>query len=468
MESFNSYTHSFSNGETLASFRKGRDLVLADIKEHVDTTTGNVIPAHKALVFFTAKRNADGTKMRDANGALVPEQGSVTFVDFDPSVSGMTIKEISEVRNELEVGTLSEGGNLVLYRPANIRALTALNTPRDLLALLNRILIKEKGPSVPLFSFKQLHYFSNPSWNKKLYTSFFIPKKSGDLRCILSPTKNLRCMQRCINLLLQSLYHAPVCVTGFTKNRSIVDNACFHIGRDYLFNADLKDFFTSITYERVYNSLLIKPFEFTPSIARIIAGLCCTETTSGKQVQAVLPQGAPTSPIVANIVCIPLDRKCSGLARRFGASYSRYADDITFSSDKNMFFEGSDFMISFQRIIASQQFSINHDKDRVQNYAGRQVVTGLVVNQKVNVSKQFIRDLENLLFIWERYGREIAKIKFCQKHPNYKGRKGFDKSFESIVKGKLNYLRMVRGEDDSLFNKLRVRFESLLCPRIPL
>ncbi len=337
----------------------------------------------------------------------------------------------------------------------------SIKSPNDLLSLLNQILLQDKGPLESPFSLKQLRFFSDTSCNKKLYTSFTIPKKTGESRVILSPSYNLKRMQRCINRFFQAIYQPPSCVTGFTLNRSVVDNAYFHVGRPYVFNTDLKDFFTSITYDRVYNSLLIKPFELTPNIAKSIAGICCTEIIVEGVPQVVLPQGAPTSPLMANITCMAFDRKCIGLAKRFGVTYSRYADDISFSSEKNSFFSDSDFMKEFERIIESQHLTINHNKDRIQNYAGRQVVTGLLVNQKVNVSKQYFRDLDNLLFIWERYGREIAKNKFCQYHDNYRGRKGFDRSFESIVKGKLNYLRMIKGEEDPSYNRLRIRYDHL-------
>ena len=339
----------------------------------------------------------------------------------------------------------------------------ALKDLNDLLSLLNLLLLEEAGGGVKsMFSSKQLVFYSDISWNKKLYKSFCIPKKTGGNRQILAPERNLRLMQRCVNRILQAIYLAPSCATGFIPDRSIVDNSRFHVGKQYVFNTDLKDFFTSISYNQVYNCLLIRPFEFSPVIAKTIAGICCTETYVDGISQVVLPQGAPTSPIMANIVCLPLDRKCSGLAKRFGVSYSRYADDITFSGDKNMFYYGSDFMMELERIIESQHFNINHDKDRVQNYACRQVVTGLVVNKHVNVSKQYLRDIENLLFIWERYGREIARIKYFQNHPSSKPRQGYNKSFESIIKGRLAYMRMIKGDNNPTINKLIIRFNSLL------
>ena len=355
----------------------------------------------------------------------------------------------------------------LMERESIAQAALALNDPNDLLSLLNQLLSEEGGGCVKsVFSSKQLVFYSDISWNKRLYKSFSIPKKSGGNRQILAPERNLKLMQRCVKRILQAIYLAPSCATGFIPNRSIVDNSRFHIGKQYVFNTDLKDFFTSISYDQVYNSLLIRPFEFSPVIAKIIAGICCTEICVDQIPQVVLPQGAPTSPIIANIVCLPLDRKCSGLAKRFGVSYSRYADDITFSGDKNMFFYGSDFMMELQRIIESQHFIINHDKDRVQNYAGRQVVTGIVVNNHVNVSKQYLRDIENLIFIWERYGREIARIKYFQSHQRSRPRQGYNKSFESIIKGRLAYMRMIKGDNNPTINKLISRFNNLLSRHI--
>lgn len=119
METYNPRTQGISSEGTLASYRKGRDMSIVDVKERVDTNTGNVIPAHKAIVFFTAKKNADGTKMRDAKGQLVAEPNTSEFVSFGPSVGELNASELTARRNELEVGSLAESGNKVLYKPSN-------------------------------------------------------------------------------------------------------------------------------------------------------------------------------------------------------------------------------------------------------------------------------------------------------------------------------------------------------------
>lgn len=112
-------TQGISSLGTLASYRQGREMSIVNVKERVDTTTGNIIPAHKAIVFFVAKKNADGSKMRGANGALVAEPGTTEFVSFGPSVGEIGASELTARRNDLEVGSLAESGNKVLYQPNN-------------------------------------------------------------------------------------------------------------------------------------------------------------------------------------------------------------------------------------------------------------------------------------------------------------------------------------------------------------
>lgn len=119
MENYNPRTQGISSEGTLASYRKGRDMSIVDVKERVNESTGELIPAHKAIVFFVAKRNADGTKMRDAKGQLVAEPKTSEFVSFGPSVGELNASELTARRNELEVGSLAESGNKVLYKPAN-------------------------------------------------------------------------------------------------------------------------------------------------------------------------------------------------------------------------------------------------------------------------------------------------------------------------------------------------------------
>jgi len=206
-------------------------------------------------------------------------------------------------------------------------------------------------------------------------------------------------------------------------------------------------------------------------IANIIASLCCTEmeverkTATGeweKVKRNVLPQGAPTSPVITNIVCQRLDYILSGVAKRFGLKYSRYADDITFSSMHNVYQPESDFLKELHRIIAEQGFHIKESKTRLQKDGYRKEVTGLLVNEKVNVQQRYIKQLRMWLYYWERYGYERAYGFFLQKYIADKGhvKKG-KPDITNVITGKLDYLKMVKGGENDLYLKLRFRFNAL-------
>lgn len=206
-------------------------------------------------------------------------------------------------------------------------------------------------------------------------------------------------------------------------------------------------------------------------IANIIASLCCTEmeverkNESGeweKVKRNVLPQGAPTSPVITNIVCQKLDYLLSGVAKRFGLKYSRYADDITFSSMHNVYQPESEFLKELHRIITEQNFHIKESKTRLQKDGYRKEVTGLLVNEKVNVQQRYIKQLRMWLYYWERYGYERASGFFLQQYIADKGHvKNGKPDMANVISGKLDYLKMVKGADNELYQKLKTRFENL-------
>lgn len=206
-------------------------------------------------------------------------------------------------------------------------------------------------------------------------------------------------------------------------------------------------------------------------IANIIASLCCTDMEVERKNEAgewekvkrnVLPQGAPTSPVITNIVCQKLDYLLSGVARRFGLKYSRYADDITFSSMHNVYQPESEFLKELHRIIAEQNFHIKESKTRLQKDGYRKEVTGLLVNEKANVQQRYIKQLRMWLYYWERYGYERASGFFLQQYIEDKGhvKKG-KPDMANVISGKLDYLKMVKGVDNELYKKLRSRYEEL-------
>jgi retron-type reverse transcriptase len=398
-------------------------------------------------------------------------------------------------------------------------AFDKMQSKSDFLALLN--LAKEQiyGEKTIPFSEKQLNYYltkdsttikskaeiqlnllddkvvvnenvileKKNTLRKSCYTTFTIKKKSGQDRTIHAPVKGLKEFQKALNIILQCIHEPHDAATGFIVGKSIVDNAKIHVGQTYVYNIDLKDFFPSIDRSRVWGRLLIAPFNLGVSeekrtIANFMATLCCTpmdverfkdnEWISLKT--SVLPQGAPTSPTLTNIICERLDKRLTGVALRFGLNYSRYADDITFSSKHNtyevshtkfekIFVSGSTFDCEIRKIISEQNFHIKESKVRLQKRGYRQEVTGLVVNDKVNVTRRYIKQLRQWLYMWERYGYEKAFIFFLEFYTANKGNVKSEKpNMALVIDGKLLYLKMVKGADNATYLKLKDRFNLLL------
>jgi RNA-directed DNA polymerase len=164
------------------------------------------------------------------------------------------------------------------------------------------------------------------------YRNFEIPKKSGGKRLITAPIEEIKELQRTLNELLNIIYQPRLSTHGFALNRSIVTNAEAHVGARFVFNLDLADFFPSIHFGRVRGMFLKKPFQCNPAVATVLAQLCCHD---GK-----LPQGAPTSPTISNLICGRMDVDLQRFAREHACTYTRYADDITFSSERRVFPSG--------------------------------------------------------------------------------------------------------------------------------
>jgi hypothetical protein len=207
-------------------------------------------------------------------------------------------------------------------------------------------------------------------------------------------------------------------------------------------------------------------------LANMLAAICCTEMevevlqangSLEKVRKNVLPQGAPTSPILSNIVCQKLDNRLSGLAKRFGLLYSRYADDITFSSLHNVYQVDSEFQKEMYRIIQDQGFRVNEKKTRLQKDGYKKEVTGLLVHDQVNVQKRYTKELRMWLNLWERYGYEKAnKIFLNEAEPIAMTKQKIKKAeLRNTLEGKLNYLSMVKGPQNTTYLKLINRFRLL-------
>jgi RNA-directed DNA polymerase len=295
---------------------------------------------------------------------------------------------------------------------------------------------------------KQLDFFSTSfelkDKKRNRYTRFYIRKKSGKLREIKAPLPKLKEIQRAINVVLQSVYDVQEHAYGFVPGKSIVDNAKVHAGASFVANIDIKDFFPSVHFRRIKLMLEKPPFNLTGErepLAFLIANLC-TEN-------AVLPQGAPTSPLLTNIICQRLDRRLQQLASQYKAAYSRYADDITFSCSEYIFTRR--FMLRLEKILKDDRFEINREKTRIQGKAFRQEVTGLTVNEKVNVSRKFYRSYRTLLHLYLNKGAEKAMEYFIRRMPasvalikKKEKIKDINVYMQNVIWGKYRFLRMVK------------------------
>jgi hypothetical protein len=189
--------------------------------------------------------------------------------------------------------------------------------------------------------------------------------------------------------------------------------------------------------------------KFSPKLAYYLTRFCTLNQG--------LPQGSPASPIISNLICWNLDNRLRGLADDYDVAYSRYADDLTFSAQHPL---PDAFLAKLDEIINSEHFTINAKKVRLQKANVSQEVTGLVVNEKVNLKRDFIKGIRALLHNWETLGYEEAQNKFIG---TYIPKKGKGKAqLSNVVSGKLLYFKMVRGEEDLEYQKYKQHLERLL------
>ena len=361
--------------------------------------------------------------------------------------------------------------NLASYFASH--SLSDLRTTHELLQRINDIksLLQSLSPAAdttPDITMDQLHYYSNPNNQQGRFRTFTIPKKSGGVRIITAPKNEAyQWILRVLNEILLHAYTPSPYAMGFVKGRSVYQNARIHEGKNYVFNLDLKDFFPSIRQARVCARLQCAPFSLNRELASVIAGLVAmrqeVQELTETHVSYVLPQGSPVSPMLTNAICDSLDHQLAGLAQRFGLTYTRYADDITFSSMHNVYHEGGVFLTELKRIIHRQGFTINEKKTRLQRRGMRQEVTGLVVNEKANVNKAYVASIRNVLYIWKQYGYLAAFHKWLnhyrQHGPAYGSR---HLSMLRVLHGKLMYIRMIKGQNDPTYKALFKQYRKLL------
>lgn len=341
--------------------------------------------------------------------------------------------------------------SLISISPSEqVEAFYSLNSPRDLSQLLN-------------IRYPRLiyHLYKVPDDDK--YTIFNIPKRSGGVREIQAPISAIKIIQKKLNEVLLNVYKVKPSVFSYVRNRSIVDNALKHRRKRYVFNVDLEDFFPSINFGRVRGLFIGPPYNLPESVATVFAQICCFNNQ--------LPQGAPTSSIVSNMICAKMDSELQDLAMNNRCYYTRYSDDITFSTSLPDFPTSIGISITLtdsvpgddlDRVISENGFKINKNKVRLQLWFRRQQVTGLTVNEFPNVRRTYVRQIRAMLHAWRKHGLINAEqVYFSEYDKKYRNPNLELPSFRQIVKGKIDFLGMVRGKQNEIYQKFLQKYKSL-------
>lgn len=255
--------------------------------------------------------------------------------------------------------------------------------------------------------------FSRKTATISHYIRFKIPKKTGGERLISAPLPKLKQAQHW--LLNNILDKVPVhdAAHGFRRDRSIVSNAQPHVGADVVINFDLKDFFPSISYKRVKG--LFHSFGYSEAAATIFALLSTeaeleTVELDGKTYYVALgerhlPQGSPASPALTNILCRRLDKRLTATATELGFTYTRYADDLTFSASGDNLHYICNLLRRTESVVNHEGFTINEEKTRILRRKSSQLeVTGVVVNEYPNLDRKTLKRFRATLYQIEKDG----------------------------------------------------------------
>lgn len=256
------------------------------------------------------------------------------------------------------------------------------------------------------------------------YRYAWVPKRSGAYRLLEAPKPVLKEIQRRILREIVEILPPHPAAHGFRRGRSVLSNAKPHVGNEVVVRLDLADFFAAVTATRV--RAVFRSLGYPDGVVRVLAGLCCTATPSEvlsaypvarepaevserrEQRQRLagphLPQGAPTSPALANLVAFRLDRRLAGLAVRWEARYTRYADDLAFSGDRRLAARVHSFIGRVAAIAEEEGFAVRLRKTRVMRQARRQQIAGIVVNERPSLARADLERLEAILYNCVRYG----------------------------------------------------------------
>ena len=279
------------------------------------------------------------------------------------------------------------------------------------------------------------------------YIRFNIPKKTGGDRLISAPMPRLKAVQHWILTHILNNIEPHDAAHGFRRDRSILTNAQPHVNSEVVINCDLKNFFPTLTYKRIKG--LFQAIGYSEAIATILGLLCTEADTEAIELDGItyyvatgdrhLPQGSPTSPALTNILCRRLDRRLTALADELGYTYTRYADDLTFSASGDSLNHIRGLLHRSENIINHEGFTRHPDKLRIQRQKSRQQeVTGIVVNEFPNIDRKTLKRFRATLYQIELDG-------FTGKHW------GNSNNLMAEIQGYANFINLVNPDKGAKF-----------------
>ncbi len=289
----------------------------------------------------------------------------------------------------------------------------------------------------------------------RMYSHFNISKKSGKVRLISAPNYRLKMLQQKIARSLSGLYNPRNPVHGFVPDRSVKSNAESHVRRKFILNVDIKNFFPTISEARVQG--LLESIGIDTDVAETISRLC---TNNG-----CLPQGAPSSPVISNMICFRLDKSLMSFSKEHRLLFTRYADDITLSSFQppTALFEG-DRPVSGRlpleklsgdllSIFGINGFELNAEKIHYADKNSRRMATGIKINEGLNVDRRYIRNIRSALFKVEKTGVVAVQSELT-------ARFGKSCNIQAHLQGKISWVGFVKGQSDPVFRGLAKRYNA--------
>ncbi|MFW5447757.1 MAG: reverse transcriptase family protein [Methylophagaceae bacterium] len=383
---------------------------------------------------------------------------------FNKNTSGITKQEIIDfVVHKSEFSILwQQQRHQLRIRQFNLKQIPTLTTLKcDLPSLQN---LNTLSSWLALSQNQLANYANNWRVNDPATQSYhrhyhyhWIKKKNGQKRLIEAPKQRMANVQR--QIYLGILNHIPLHKSchGFRKQHSCLSYAEPHTGKHVVIHMDLENFFTSIPIRRVH--AIFTAIGLSESVARSLAGLCCEQTPrevilqnpqlnwqQQKQLMAShLPQGSPSSPVIANLCAYRLDLRLSSLAEKLGGTYTRYADDLAFSGDVIFAKQARQLITLVAHIAIIEGFSVNHRKTRIMHQGVSQKLTGMTLNKFANFPRKDYDKLKAILHNCVKFGHQSQNR---NKLPNFK----------SHLQGKIAYVRSLNPEKA---DKLEMTFSKI-------